>query len=105
MKTRAASEVKERWREIVQEATKHGEVMVTHHERPDVIVLSLDRYQELKHDADASDSLKTLRAEFDRELAPLRQPDASTKLRKAFQGSPKQLAPAANAAASRRRRG
>ncbi len=104
MKKRAASDVKARWRDIVADAKAHGEVLVTNHERPEVVVVSLDRYAKLKKDAAINDPLATLRSEFDRELAVLRDRDASSRLRKAFASKPAKLAKAANAAAFRRRR-
>ena len=104
MKKRAASEVKSHWREIVAEAIAHGEVLVTNHQRPEVVVLSVDRHAKLQKDAAGNDPLATLRAEFDKELAVLRDSRASSRLRKVFASTPAQLANAANAAASRRRR-
>ena len=104
MKKRAASEVKARWRDIVAEAKAHGEVLVTNHERPEVVVLSLDRYTKLKNDAAANDPLATLRTEFDRELAILRDAGASSRLRQVFASTPAQLGRAANRAAPRRKR-
>jgi prevent-host-death family protein len=101
---RAASEVKAHWRDIVADANAHGEVFVTNYNRPEVVVLSVDRYTKLKSDADANDPLATLRAEFDRELAVLRDSRAVSKLHKAFASTPARLAKAANAGTSRRRR-
>lgn len=103
MKKRAASEVKARWRDIVADAKAHGEIMVTNHARPEVVVLSLDRYAKLKNDAAANDPLSTLRAEFDRELAMLGHAGSSSRLRQVFASTPAQLAKAANAEARRKR--
>lgn len=104
MRTRTASEVKEQWRDVVADARRHGEVTVTNHERPEVVVLSMDRYEELKREAQANDPLETLHRRFDRELDALRAPDAASRLRKAFRATPAQLARAANAARAKRRR-
>lgn len=101
---RAASEVKSHWRDIVAEANTHGEVIVTNYNRPEVVVLSVDRYRKLTADASANDPLTKLRAEFDRELAVLRDSRASSRLHKVFASTPARLAKAANTAASRRRR-
>lgn len=97
---RSASEVKASWRDIVAEANAYGEVLITNFSRPEVVVVSMDRYKKLQHDAAARDPLVTLRAEFDRELAVLNQPRASARLRKAIGASPAALA----SAASRRKR-
>jgi prevent-host-death family protein len=100
---RAASHVKSHWRDIVKEANANGEVVVTSYNRPEVVVVSMERYAKLKNDAMAGDPLSTLRAEFDRELAVLRQPGASRKLHKAFAATPAEIAKAANDAAGRKR--
>jgi prevent-host-death family protein len=100
---RSASEVKARWRDIVAEANAYGEVVITNFNRPEVVVVSIDRYAKLQDDAAANDPLVTLRAEFDRDLAVLRDPAASSKLRKALGATPSHLAAAANAVARRRR--
>ena len=48
-------------------------------------------------------ALNALRAEFDRKLAVLRQPDASQKLQDAFDATPAEIAAAANTARHRKR--
>ena len=103
MRTRTASDAKARWRDIVSDARKHGEVTVTNHERAEVVVLSIERYEQLKKDAEAHDPLETLRAAFDHELAVLNAPSSAAKLRRAFRATPAQLGKAANAAARRKR--
>jgi prevent-host-death family protein len=101
--SRPASDVKAHWRDIVDQANAVGEVIVTSYNRPEVVVVSIDRYTKLKHDASANDPLAALRAEFDQELAVLREPDAARKLRRAFSASPAEIAKAANAKGSRKR--
>jgi prevent-host-death family protein len=100
---RAASHVKGHWRDIVKEANANGEVVVTNYNRPEVVVVSMERYAKLKSDAMARDPLTALRAEFDRELAVLQQPGASEKLRKLFASTPAEIANAVNAARQRKR--
>jgi hypothetical protein len=102
-RTRPASDIKDHWRDIVADAKAYGEVFVTHYNRPEVVVVSLDQYSKLKADAAANDPLSTLRAEFDRELAYLREPDTGGELRRLFDATPDELADAANAAISHRR--
>lgn len=101
--SRSASDVKAHWRDIVDQANAVGEVIVTSYNRPAVVVLSIDRYAKLKKDALAHDPLATLRAEFDRELAVLREPGAARKLRKAFDASPEEVVKAAKAYGRRNR--
>src|SRR5258708_6827641 len=100
---RPATDVKGHWRDIVDEVNANGEVVVTNYNRPAVVVVSMERYAKLKKDASARDPLAALRAEFDRELASLRHPDASDKLRKIFAATPAEIAKAANAARRRKR--
>ncbi|MGZ5441036.1 MAG: type II toxin-antitoxin system prevent-host-death family antitoxin [Thermoanaerobaculia bacterium] len=95
--TRQASEVKANWRSIVQEA-REKEVIVTNYNRPEAVVMSAERYAELKAAASTNDPLRRLREEFDRELAPLRAAGAGDRLRELFAVSPQEMADAANAA-------
>jgi prevent-host-death family protein len=99
---RSASDVKDRWRDIVQEANAYGEVIVTNHNRAEVVVVSIDQYAKLKAEASANDPLTRLRSEFDRELAVLRTADSSRKLRQAFAATPEAIATAANSARRKR---
>lgn len=101
--TRPASDTKAHWREIVADANTHGEVFVTHYNRPQVVVVSLDRYSKLKAEAVANDPLTKLRAEFDRELAWLREPGAADKMQKLFVAGTDEITLAANEALSRRK--
>lgn len=94
--TRPASDVKSQWRAIVQEANELGEVIVTNHNRPEVVVVSVEQYTALKAQAAANDPLVQLRSQFDGELASLRAPDAGDRLRRVFASTPDELAAAAN---------
>ena len=99
-----ASSVRTRWRDIVADANTKGEVVVTHHNRAEVVVVSLPHFEELKRKAKASDTLAALRAEFDDEMAVLLQPDAAEKLRRLSDVTPEEIARAANAEAAHRKR-
>ena len=101
--TRPASDTKAHWREIVADANTHGEVFVTHYNRPQVVVVSLARYSKLNAEAVANDPLTKLRAEFDQELAWLRKPGAADKLEKLFAAGTDEITLAANEALSRRK--
>ena len=78
---RTASEVKTKWATIVREAARHGEVIVTHHNRPEVVVLDPATYSDLVRRAAGNDPLKTLTAQFDRNLAVLQTATGSARLR------------------------
>jgi prevent-host-death family protein len=101
--TRAASEIKGHWRDIVDEVNANGEVVVTNDNRPEVVVVSMERYAKLENEAVAQDPLAALRAEFDQELAVLRQPNAGRTLRKIFAATPAEIAKTVNATRRRKR--
>jgi prevent-host-death family protein len=96
IRKRTASDVKNHWRDIVEEAKTYGEVEVTSHNRPEAVVLSFERYTNLMKAAGERDPLARLRAEAGRELAAMQEPGARAKLDKFFSMSPARLAKAAN---------
>ena len=95
--------MKGHWREIVDQVKAAGEVVVTHYNRPEVVVISIERYAKLKKDAIVADPLTALRSEFDRELAALNHSNAPQRLRKVFASPPSALSKAANSARRRKR--
>lgn len=100
--TRQASEVKANWRAIVQEAKKQ-EVIVTNYNRPEAVVMSAERYAELRGEARAKDPLVRLREEWDRRLAWLNEPGAADTMQEIFNSTPEELAAAANAELKRKK--
>lgn len=100
--TRQASDVKANWRAIVQEAKKQ-EVIVTNYNRPEAVVMSAERYAELRGEARAKDPLVRLREEWDRRLAWLKEPGAEDTLDEIFNVSPQEMADAANAERARKK--
>jgi prevent-host-death family protein len=98
--THSVSDVTANWPTIVQE-TRHREVIVTNANEPEAVILSVERYAELKAAAGANDPLSSLRADFNRELAILRSPDAADTLRDIFAATPEAIALAANTAVLR----
>ncbi|MGV8931632.1 MAG: type II toxin-antitoxin system prevent-host-death family antitoxin [Luteimonas sp.] len=83
---RSASEVKSGWSGIVREVARHGEVIVTHHGRPQAVVVDVEAYADLVRRAQASDPLDLLAAEFDRRFATLDTPAGASRLRRAAAG-------------------
>ena len=73
---------------------------MTNYNRPEAVVISVERYAKLKRAARGKDPLQRLREDFARELAILRTPGAVGKLREIFDAAPEAIADAANAAAS-----
>ena len=89
-----ASDVKKLgWRGVMREVGRSGSVVVTNHDRPEAVILSLDEYRALVLAAEASlrsshSALDTLRHDFDERLAALAAPDAGERLRDVFGQSP-----------------
>ena len=89
-----ASDVKKLgWRGVMRQVGRDGAVVVTHHDRPEAVILSTDEYQRLAQAAAAAqarqdDALTTLRRQFDERLAALATPDAGTRLRGVFAQAP-----------------
>jgi len=89
-----ASTVKTGWRGIVREAVRHGEVIVTNHNRPEVVVLDVSVYADLIRRAQANDPLDVLTRAFDEKLAALDSPDGDARLRAIAASGIPQPAPA-----------
>lgn len=79
---RSASEVKSGWSGIVREVVRHGEVIVTHHGRPQAVVVDVEAYTDLMRRAQANDPLELLAAEFDHRLAALDTAAGANRLRR-----------------------
>ncbi|MEO6967384.1 MAG: type II toxin-antitoxin system prevent-host-death family antitoxin [Rhodanobacteraceae bacterium] len=78
----SASAVKNGWGRIVEGAVRHGEVIVTNHSRPEVVVIDVGVYADLVRRARAKDPLEVLRADFDHRFAALNTRAGADKLRK-----------------------
>ena len=82
-----ASDVKRLgWRALMDAIAKRGQVVVTNHDKPQAVILSMDTYDailEALRQASASDdaALDALRRRFDARLAALSAPDAGNALR------------------------
>ena len=66
-----------------------GRLLMTNHDQPEAVILSLQEYRLLTEQAaraqrDSQDKLDSLSRAFDGELAVLQQPDAGERLRSAF---------------------
>ncbi|MGY0618008.1 type II toxin-antitoxin system prevent-host-death family antitoxin [Lysobacter sp. A378] len=82
-----ASDVKKLgWRGVMKSVGRVGRVVVTNHNQPEAVILSVAEYDLILHalrDAAAKDqdALDTLRRRFDERLAALQAPDAGDRLR------------------------
>lgn len=84
------SDVKrEGWRGVMKSVDAEGKVLMTNHNRPEAVILSLQVYQHLSalaervQDADQQ-RLQALSRAFDQELSVLKAADAGDRLREAF---------------------
>ncbi len=90
LQRKPVSDVKrEGWRGIMRSVDAAGQVLMTNHEQPEAVILSMQQYRqltELAHSAqrDNQQKLERLSHAFDAELAALQQPDAADRLRGAF---------------------
>lgn len=76
-----SSAVKAGWGRILREVARHGEVIVTSHNRPQAVVVDIETYKDLVRRAQANDPLLALQTEFDRKLAAFNAPGAGDRLR------------------------
>jgi prevent-host-death family protein len=97
-----ASDAKAEFARVLELAAQGGAVVVTKHDAPKAVVISVDNFNALA--AAAESSLDTLDREFDTLLAQMQTPKARRGMKRAFDASGTELGRSA-AAATRRRRG
>ena len=84
-----ASDVKNKWREVVREVRESGSVAITNHSSVEVVLVNADAYRELAASAAALKEreaavLDQLSAQFNERLASLQAPDAGDKAAAVF---------------------
>lgn len=90
-----ASDVKKLgWRGVMRAVGREGRVLVTNHNRPEAVILSIEEYDGILRALEAAGerdeaALDTLRRRFDQRLASLHADDASDRLRSAMRGPAK----------------
>lgn len=90
-----ASDVKKLgWRGVMKTVARTGSVVVTNHNQPEAVILSVEDYGAVMRalqQASANDDalLDTLRHRFDERLAALQDAEAGTRLRKVMRGPAK----------------
>jgi prevent-host-death family protein len=92
-----ATEVKNEFGRILEKAIQGETVVITKHDRPKAVLISVDQFNALKHAPEFK--LDTLSGEFDALLARMQSPNARTAMKAAFNSSPQQLGKAAVLAA------
>lgn len=82
------------WRGVMKSVGRVGKIVVTNHNQPEAVILSVAEYDLILHalrDAAAKDqdALDTLRRRFDERLAALQASDAGDRLRAVMRGPAK----------------
>ena len=95
-----ATEAKNAFGRLLEKAMRGGVVVITKHDAPKAVLISLDEYTALSN---ASESrINRLSAEFDSLLMRMQGPKARNAMKSAFHASPRQLGKAAVLAARKR---
>lgn len=86
---RNATQVKNRWGDLLREVRECGSVAVTNHDEVEMVVVAVGKYREmaaLVEDLNGRRraALDELTAEFDRHLAQLKAPDARERMEAAM---------------------
>ena len=85
-----ASDVKNKWRDVLREVRETGSVAITNHSSVEVVLMNAQAYRELAASAAALKDreaavLDQLSAQFDKRLASLQSPGAADKAAAVFQ--------------------
>jgi len=95
-----ATDAKNEFGKILDKAMQNGLIVITKHEAPKAVLMSMERYNAL---AGADErKLNTLSEEFDALLDQMQVPGARAAMQGAFESSPKELGKAAVWAARKR---
>jgi antitoxin Phd len=95
-----ATQAKNEFARALEWALQGGSVVITKHDAPKAILISMDEFKKLTHAAEFR--LNTLSDEFDAMLDRMHGPKARTAMQSAFSASPKELGKAAVSAARKR---
>jgi antitoxin Phd len=95
----SATEAKNEFGRILETAMRGGRVVITKHESPKAVLISVEEFDVLANAHRAE--LEALRGEFDQLLARMQTPAARAAMDSAFHATPKDLGKAAVAAARR----
>lgn len=82
-----ASDIKKvGWRGVMKSVNREGQVLVTNHDSPEAVILSVETYTALANalraaEAQQEQKLAALRRRFDQRLASLESDDAGERLR------------------------
>src|SRR5262245_47942696 len=96
----AAADAKNQFGQVLETALHSGPVVITKHDTPKAILMSLE---ELEAMTAARDRLDELSKRFDATYARMQRPEAKRAMAAAFDASPKQLGAAAVKQARKKR--
>jgi prevent-host-death family protein len=82
---RSATQVKNKWADLVREVRAAGSVAITHHNKVEMVVVDASTYQRMVALAEGAKerhhaALAELSAEFDRRLAALKSPETRNRV-------------------------
>jgi antitoxin Phd len=95
-----ATEAKNQFGEILERAMQGEAVVITRHDAPKAVLISVDQFHALQHAPELK--LQTLSREFDALLLGMQNPKVRNAMDVAFHASPQQLGRAAVRAARKR---
>jgi prevent-host-death family protein len=95
-----ATQAKNEFGRVLEMVLQGGTVVITKHDAPKAILISVDGFNKLTHATEHS--LDTLREDFDAMLERMQSPKARTGMKAAFAASPQELGKAAVNAARKR---
>lgn len=88
-----ATQVKNEFGRVLEKAIQGETVVITRHNTPKAVLISMDHFNALKHAPEAK--LATLSGEFDALLSRMQGAQARAAMKTAFAASPRQLGKAA----------
>jgi prevent-host-death family protein len=99
--TVAASDAKNQFGQVLDSALRDGAVVITKHDSPKAILISIDEFDAITQPRTKLDSLS---AKFDEMVAAMQRPAAKNAVDKLLDATPKELGAAAVKAARRKAR-
>jgi prevent-host-death family protein len=93
-----ATRAKNEFAQVLDTALARGQVVITKHDAPKAVLVSIDKYNELA----GNRVLEELTHEFEELLVSMQKPETRKRAQRAFDASPAELGKAAVAAARKR---
>ncbi len=90
-----ASELKNAFRSVFQQALKAGAISITRNRKREAILLSVELYDQIVTELAARDPLKALRKDYDTRFHSMQTDESKAAYENAFNASPEELGKAA----------